>query len=117
MPWGVAVSDALLLQRNVRAAERVSASDHSYWLADKEEAELIFNTLRALTVQLYRGSRLSHVNRDLDGVSLHLSDEEVADDHLRTMFERWQDTLDPVSVERFNRFGWPEVLASKAGAQ
>ena len=107
------MSAVLLLQRNERAAERASASDHSYWLADKEEAELIFNTLRALTVQLYRGSRLSHVNRDLDGVSVHLSDEEAADDHLRTMFERWQDTLDPVSVDRFHRFGWPDVFGKQ----
>lgn len=115
MPRGVAVSDVLLLQRNVRAASGAVASDHSYWLADKEETELMFNTLRALAVQLYRGSRLSHVNRDLDGVTVHLSDEEAAADHLRTMFERWQDTLDPVSVERFNRFGWPEFAPKTEG--
>lgn len=115
MPRGVAVSDVLLLQRNVRAASGAVASDHSYWLADKEEAELIFGTLRTLAVQLYRGSRLSHVNRDLDGVSVHLSDEEAAEDHLRVMFERWQDTLDLVSVERFQRFGWPEFKLEARG--
>jgi len=107
------MSDVLLLQRNERAATGAERAEHAYWLADKEEAELMFNTLRALTVQLYRGSSLSHVNRDLDGVSVHLSDEEAADDHLRTHYERWQDTLDPVSVDRFNRFGWPDVFGKQ----
>lgn len=107
------MSAVLTFQRNERAATGAERAEHAYWLADKEEAELMFNTLRALTVQLYRGSSLSHVNRDLDGVSVHLSDEEAADDHLRTHYERWQDTLDPVSVDRFNRFGWPDVFGKQ----
>lgn len=117
MPGGVAVSDVLTFQRNARAANSADRAEHAYWLADKEEAETIFATIRGAMHLAYRGSSLSHVNQDVDGLSVHLSDEDAADDHLRTMFERWQDTLDPVSVERFNRFGWPEVLASKAGAQ
>lgn len=107
------MSAVLTFQRNERAATGAERAEHAYWLADKEEAELMFNTLRALTVQLYRGSSLSNVNRDLDGVSVHLSDEEAADDHLRTHYERWQDTLDPVSVDRFNRFGWPDVFGKQ----
>ena len=107
------MSAVLLLQRNERAAERASASDHSYWLADKEEAELMFNTLRALTVQLYRGSRRCPVGHDLDGVSGHPSAEGAAGERLPTHYERWQDTLDPVSVDRFNRFGWPDVFGKQ----
>ena len=104
------MSAVLEFTRNVRAADSAERAERCNWLADKEEAELIFGKMLDLAMQLYRGSSLSHVNRDLDGVSVHLSDEEAADDHLRTHYERWQDTLDPVSVDRFNRFGWPDVF-------
>ena len=110
------MSDVLLLQRNERAATGAERAEHAYWLADKEEAELMFNTLRALTVQLYRGSSLSHVLRDLDGVSVPLTDDEAAADHVNFLYERWQDTLDPVSIERFKRFGWPEFAPGKEGS-
>lgn len=109
------MSAVLEFTRNVRAADSAERAERCNWLADKEEAELIFGKMLDLAMQLYRGSSLSHRIADLDCVRVELTDEEAAADHINCMYERWQDTLDPVSIERFRRFGWPEFAPKAEG--
>ncbi len=110
------MSAVLEFTRNIRAADSAVRTERAYWLADKEEAEAQFATILKTLQTVYRGSSLSHAIRDLDGVTVHLTDEEAAADHVGRMYERWQDTLDPIVIERFKRFGWPDFALCKEGA-
>jgi hypothetical protein len=109
------MSATLLLLRNERAANAFTASDHAYWLADCDEVETVFRAAYDAILQNIKLRGLGFMRRDELGVAREVDTAKVAHLMAEQAVEAMYHDLDPLTVERFKRFGWPALAPKTEG--